>query len=68
MEIITAITPATEPTTVAMTVIWLLSRPPDEPVGEATGVVDVDVGSACPVFPIPPGVAEAIKRSALPQD
>ena len=61
MAMITAITPATEPTTVAMTVILLLSRPPDEPVGEATGEVEVEVGLFCPVFLIPPGVAKAIK-------
>lgn len=53
----TAITPATEPTTLAIIVILLSLLPLDEPVGDAIGDVDVEVGAARPVFPIPPGAA-----------
>ena len=50
-----------------MTVILLLSRPLDEPVGVAIGEVDVDVGSACPVLPIPPGVAGFVESQPCPE-
>ena len=55
--ITTAITPATEPTTLAMTVILLSWSPSDELVGVELEEVGVEVGADRPVFPIPPGVA-----------
>ena len=57
--ITTAITPATEPTTLAIIVILLsLLLLLDEPLGDAIGEVDVEVGAGCSVLPVPPGVAK----------
>ncbi len=64
----TAITPATDPTTVAMMVILLSDKPPLEG-GPSVDVdvdvdvdldVDVEVGAGCPASPVLPGVAVAV--------
>ena len=53
----TAITPATDPTTLAIIVILLSVLPVDELVGDAPGDVKVEVGVDCPVLATLPGVA-----------
>ena len=54
----TAITPATEPTILAIIVILLSLFLLDGLLEGVVGEVDVDVGPGCTVLPVPPGVAE----------